>query len=72
MSRDKRQTSSQVIKRIGRTIAFPLSLQKHGRVIEKLGWVFQIIGHVFWNKNLVKSIGQRETLGIFENLVCKN
>ena len=33
----KRQTSEQVIKTIGRTIVFFLRLQRHGRVIEKLG-----------------------------------
>ena len=67
-------------------------LQKHGRMTEKLGWVFERIVHVFWNKYSAKEsftcfeantrwknrssvlkqiLGESETLGIFENLICK-
>ena len=71
MARVKAQTHGQVIETLDRNIAFPLRLQRYGRVIEKLSWVFERIGHVFWNKYPLRSFGQRETLGIFENLVWK-
>lgn len=67
----KTQIYFPVIKTPGQAIAFLLKLLELKCMIEKLGWVFERLGHVFRNKYSVVPLGQRFKFKIFENVVIK-
>ena len=67
----KTQIYFPVIKTPDQAIVFLLKLLELKLLIEKLGWVFERLGHAFRNKYLVVYLGQRCKFKIFENAVIK-
>ena len=52
------QTLGLDFQTLVQTSGFLLSIQKLGRVFQKLGWEFQMIGSLFWEKCSAESFDQ--------------